>query len=163
MSFKTGKGIVLETLDDVIVKIKKMFDEDPQADYEVSIGTDAQSYSRVTKYVTAIVIHKLYNGGILFRKSHYVKGRRPELHEKLIRETTLTIELAEQFIPKLKKLINEHGYKVVNVYADGDVSSGEGKSHVMETAIVGMFKAYGLEPRTKPNAFAASCVADYFC
>jgi len=163
MTYLTGLGEHLETLDDVILRTKNFFDEDPQAQYEVSIGTDAQCYSRVTKYVTAIVIYKIHNGGILFRQNVYVKGRRPELHEKLIRETTLTIEVAELFIPKLKKLMKEFGYNIINVYADGDVSSTDGQSSSMKTAVEGMFKSYGLKPRVKPNAFAASCVADYYC
>ena len=163
MSYLTGSGETLETLNDVVARIKVFFDEAPEAEFEIMMGTDAQSYKKQTVYATAIGVHRISNGGIYFIQKYYVRGKGPYLYEKLLKETSLTITLAEKLIPKLATLVKEHGYNIINIYADGDVSSTDGASEVMKPTVEGMFKAYGLKARTKPYAAAANSIADRHC
>ena len=77
MTYKTGAGDILKTLDDVVARIKEFFDVAPEAEFEIMIGTDAQSYSGKTVYATAIVAYQKRKGGIYFINSQTVRGRRP--------------------------------------------------------------------------------------
>ena len=164
MKFLTGHDELLTTIDDVVERIKQFMDQDKTSEYEISIGSDSHSFSRATKYVTVVVVHQIGKGGILFRKNTYVKGRKPALYEKLMKETTLTIDIASLIIPKIQELVKTGGYRIPNIFADGDVNIKESEPSTPYGGVVeGMFKAFGLNGRIKPNAIAATYVADYFC
>jgi predicted RNase H-related nuclease YkuK (DUF458 family) len=108
-------------------------EKDPKAHYEILIGTDSSSGPQDVDFVSAIVIHKLGKGGRYFW-TRTRKKQVPSLRQKIWREAWMSFELAQRVL-ETKEMIDE---------------------------VVGMIIGSGLAVRIKPQAYAASSVADKY-
>ena len=83
---------------------------DTKAKYEIAIGTDSMTRSQ-TKFALAIVIHRNTNGAIFFSRTvTHSNFNKNMLHEKLVRETSMSIDTAE-FISELEGWVTAYSFK----------------------------------------------------
>lgn len=152
-------------IDEIISKIKEFLEEKPDAQYSLVIGTDSHETNDATgkkgtkniNVVTAILIHRKGFGGKYFWRRQYVKNIH-SLREKIYAETTTSLSFASIFVPLFKKHLNGHE---PNYNLEIHVDVGEhGDTRNMIKEVVGMVTGNGFVAKTKPEAYAASYVAD---
>lgn len=128
-------------------------EEDVTKTYHLIIGTDSIGGDEAT-FVTAIVIHRVGNGGKYF----YRKIRVPKtksLPQRIYQEASLSLEVASLMRAELSK----NGYTKLPVEIHLDVGeNGETKQIIRE--VVGMVNGSGYDAVVKPAAYGASKVAD---
>lgn len=144
------------SLEDVLNQIKRYVKEVPDADYKVIIGTDSQTRSHETLFVTAIIIQRIGNGALFF----YTKKRHKpltDLRYRIYRETEYSLRVVEM----LKDRGFFHFIQPIPMEIHLDVGThGETRKLIQE--VVGWVTAVGYEAKIKPESFAASAVADRF-
>ena len=138
----------------VIDEIVGMMAADPKAEYQLVVGTDSQTYHDTADYVTAIVVHRVGKGGRYFwRRSR--EPRPKSLRERIWREAWLSYEVAQMVIGALRER------EVLGFHLEIHVDVGRaGRTRELVEEVVGMIIGVGLPVRTKPDAYAASTVAD---
>ncbi len=129
---------------------------DPKASYEILVGTDSSVGGIQVDYVSAIVIHKIGKGG------HYYWMRRREkktgsLRQRIWREAWLSFELAQ----RLLKRLSDFSLLTFNLEIHVDIGEN-GPTKVMIDEVVGMIIGSGFAVRIKPEAYAATSVADKY-
>lgn len=154
------------SVDEIITKIKAFLEEEPGAEYSLVIGTDsherrdgtkASNGTREINLVTAILIHRKGFGGQYFWRRQNMKNIH-SLREKIYAETLTSLSFAAIFVPLFKKHLNGHA---PNYNLEIHVDIGEyGDTRNMIKEIVGMVTGNGYVAKTKPDAYAASYVAD---
>ena len=137
----------------VISDILDYIKSDPTHKYSIIVGTDSYTGNSVD-YVTAIVVHRQGKGGKYFWQRLH-RPKEPSLRHRIYQETVLSIETARRLMNKFK-LSQLSKY---NVEVHIDVGEG-GPTRDMISEVVGMVKGSGFAAKTKPEAFAATAVAD---
>lgn len=150
----------------IIIKIKEFLEESPDSEYSLVIGTDSHEKNNVSKssnstkeinLVTAILIHRKGFGGKYFWRRQDKKNIH-SLREKIYAETLTSLTFASVFVPLFKKHLNG---KSLNYNLEIHVDVGEhGDTRNMIKEVVGMVTGNGFVAKTKPDAYAASYVAD---
>lgn len=152
-------------IDEIITKIKEFLEEKPSNEYSLVIGTDSHektnekkaNVTRDINLVTAILIHRKGFGGKYFWRKETVKNIHT-LREKIYAETMTSLSFASIFVPLFKKQLNG---AAPNYNLEIHVDVGEhGDTRNMIKEVVGMVKGNGYVAKTKPDAYAASYVAD---
>jgi hypothetical protein len=136
--------------------MKKYIDEDPASQYKMVIGTDSQTTSRATTFVTALIIHRIGKGAKFFLAK---QKRKPvfNLRHRIYTETQISLTAVE--------LLKQHGLT--------DVMSGTpieihldvgnfGETKALVTELSGWVSAVGYIVRIKPESYGASSVADRY-
>lgn len=149
---------------EIINNIKNFLEEDPNATYSLVIGTDSHEKKSTNvklgstlTVVTAILIHRKGFGGKYFWRRQYIKNIH-SLREKIYSETMTSLTFATIFVPLFKKHLNGHA---PNYNLEIHVDVGEhGDTREMIKEVVGMVTGNGFIAKTKPDAYAASYVAD---
>lgn len=143
------------TPDGLVSRIRGFVDANTEKNYKLIIGTDSLPNIRGEVYlVTAIVLHRVGNGGIYFwqrtltRKMHTLRDR---MYAEALASIS-TAQVLEQAVGK--SLIDQQHIEI-------HVDVGEfGPTREMIQELVGMIVAHGYAAKTKPESFAASKVAD---
>jgi len=148
------------SLEQVIEEITHYLYAEPESQYRLVIGTDSQdrqiSNTKFTNFVTAIVVHRIGKGGRYFWKN----GSQPQirsLRQKIYTETSRSLEVAEQVVPKLSIQLNGSNNWELEIHIDVG-QSGDTRDMIKE--VVGMVIGNGYTAKTKPDSFGASSVAD---
>lgn len=144
------------SLDEIIADIKNYLLEDPSATYKIVIGTDSQTSSKSTVFVTVLIIHRVGKG----TRFYYLKRRKEQyrnLYQKIYYETQLSLELMD--------LLKDHGMTAliaewpIEIHLDIG-TRGETKKLIHE--IHGWVSSLGYDVKIKPESYGASAVADRF-
>ena len=152
-------------IEEIIIHIKNFLEEVPDAEYSLVIGSDSHEKADTKKdngtkeitLVTAILIHRKGFGGKYFWRRQY-QNNIHSLREKIYAETITSLTFASIFVPLFKKHLNG---KAVNYNLEIHVDVGEhGDTRNMIKEVVGMVTGNGFVAKTKPDAYAASYVAD---
>lgn len=152
-------------IEEIILHIKNFLEEVPDAEYSLVIGSDSHEKTDSKKdngtkeinLVTAILIHRKGFGGKYFWRRQY-QNNIHTLREKIYAETITSLTFASIFVPLFKKHLNG---KAVNYNLEIHVDVGEhGDTRNMIKEVVGMVTGNGFVAKTKPDAYAASYVAD---
>lgn len=128
---------------------------DTERNYRLIIGSDSlPSHGGQVYLVTAIVLHRVGNGGIYFWR----RQLSPKLHtlrERMYAEALSSIAMAQRLerIAELQPLLRGS----IEIHVD---VGEDGPTREMIQELVGMIVAHGYRARTKPESFAASKVAD---
>jgi predicted RNase H-related nuclease YkuK (DUF458 family) len=147
------------TISEVVDEVASFVDQDPTRFYRLVIGTDSQT-RRINgeseiDFVTAIVVHRKGHGGRYFWRKEKV-NKRPILRDKIYTETTISLGLAQEIVPILRKEISAVKYDFeIHI----DVGS-LGPTRDMIKEVVGMVNGNGFTAKTKPESWGASSVAD---
>lgn len=147
------------SLPQVIGEISRFINEDPNRAYRLVVGTDSQT-KRINgtaeiDFVTAIVIHRIGRGGRYFWRKER-QNKKYVLREKIYTETLMSLELAQKFVPELRKEVPASKYDLeIHI----DVGS-LGPTREMIKEVVGMVTGSGYTAKTKPESYGAFVVAD---
>ncbi|HSX40987.1 MAG TPA: ribonuclease H-like YkuK family protein [Candidatus Saccharimonadales bacterium] len=158
-SITHGTLTVFEVLD----FIKAFLKEDPLAQYCLVIGTDSHEKMqtghplRHINAVTAVLVRRIGFGGKYFWKQKKLTNIH-SLREKIYAETLISLDFASQFVPLLKTHLNGTSAQY-NLEIHVDVGE-HGATREMIKEVVGMVTGNGYVAKTKPEAYAASYVAD---
>lgn len=139
---------------EVVDEILAMMAAGPDDIYSIVVGTDSQTYYGEAEYVTAIVVHRVGRGGRYFWRR--VVERKPKsLRDRIWREALLSYETAQALIEAFR----ERGVFDCRLEIHVDIGRG-GRTRDLVEEVVGMIRGSGFFVRTKPEAYAASVVAD---
>ncbi len=142
------------SFDQVLDEIVSIMEEDPKTSYELVVGTDSHSTPGEMDFVSAIIVHKVGKGGRYFWRR--IRERNIyTLRQKIYREALLSFELAKDLMEELE----QRTLLDYNLEIHVDVGRN-GKTREMIDEVVGMIVASGFSVKTKPDSYAASCVAD---
>ena len=146
------------TLDGACQSIFDYICEEPKFRYSIIIGTDSEGYGEVN-FVTALMAHRIGRGGRCFITKTKVQNI-VELRQKIYQEATLSLDITQLVIGKLKQFLSEEylqkGFEI-------HVDIGEnGPTKDMIKEVTGMVKGSGYTVRIKPESYCASCVADRY-
>ncbi len=151
--FNSSYGLKL-SVSQVTQEIINFMKADEKRQYRIAIGSDSLALTgNKADFVTAIVVHRVGNGGRYFWRRLELQDFHT-LRDRIIREVLMSIETAKELLQELKESEVNFDFEI---HADiGE--KGETKAMIQE--VVGMIRAYNFEPRTKPESYAASSVAD---
>lgn len=153
-TFIDSRGAQLTTLE-IIGEILGFMNKSESSRYKIIIGSDSEaSNGNPVDFVTAIVVHRVGNGGRYFWRRVELQ-RFHNLHDRIIREVMVSLEVAQDIL----NLLQEFDAPEFDFEIHVDIGeNGETKSMMQE--VLGMIRAYNFEARTKPESYAASKVAD---
>ncbi len=149
------------SLDRVVEEITAYFQEESDAGYTLVIGTDSHASfveheHREVNFVTAIIVHRKGRGGRYFWRTA-VNEAVYTLRTKIYRETLLSLELAQELLPKLREnMVGEAEYEL-EIHLDVGTS---GATRELVKEVVGMVTGSGFTAKTKPLGYGAFIVAD---
>lgn len=147
------------SVDAVISEVSKFVKNDPGSFYRLVIGTDSQAKCVDGKnhidYVTAIVVHRQGKGARYFWMREKVE-KVPVLRDKIYTETSISLSVAQELVPLLRKAVSPVKYDF-EIHIDvGPI----GPTRDMIKEVVGMVNGNGFVAKTKPESWGASSVAD---
>ena len=129
---------------------------DTRFSYKVMIGTDSKTLAdHGADFVTAIVVHRVGNGGRYFWRRMDVE-KFYTLRDRIIREVLISLDAAKEILGELQK---EKKVKQWSFEIHADVGEN-GETKVLMQEVLGMIRGSNFEARTKPESYAASKVAD---
>lgn len=125
-------------------------------DTDVYVACDSQRMRKYTKYALVIVFHHVGHGGHVINHIQRMP-RKVDLFTRLWRELELTAAVCS-FL-KYEVCMGDRIFPSLDYNPDK-----KHKSNIVHDAAVGYLKGMGFERvLTKPEAWAASCVADNIC
>jgi len=122
------------------------------------IGTDSQNYlkrKKICVFTTVLIAYKMRRGGAIITHT----DRTPcmaSLRQRLLLEAMRSLETAWYLDSKVDSK------NIIGIHLDVN-SNLKYKSAQYKEELVGLVAAQGFNALTKPDAWAASCVADSKC
>lgn len=142
------------SFEEVINDIVNVMENNLEDPYEIVVGSDSHANVGEVDFVSAIIIHRLGKGGRYFWR----RVRESKIHtlrQKIYKEATLSFELAKALMEELE----DRSPLDYNLEIHVDVGE-RGKTKDLIDEVVGMIVGSGFAVKTKPDAYAASTVAD---
>ncbi len=139
---------------EMVDEIVAMMAAAPDDLFSIVVGTDSQTYYGEAEYVTAIVVHRVGRGGRYFWR-RAVERKPKSLRDRIWREAWLSYEAAQALIEALKS----RGIFDCRLEIHVDIGRG-GRTRELVEEVVNAIRGSGFFVRTKPEAYAASVVAD---
>ncbi|RXT08995.1 ribonuclease H-like YkuK family protein [Ammoniphilus sp. CFH 90114] len=136
--------------------IKSYVREDQSAKYKIVIGTDSQTSSEKTTFVTAVIIHRVGKGARFFFCKWRVKPMF-DLRSRIYRETELSLKVMDKL--KQAGIMDITENWPVEIHLD---VGQRGETRVLIQEVVGWVSAVGYKAIIKPDSYGASSVADRF-
>ena len=153
--FSSSLGLQLSA-EQVSREIINFMNEKPDYEYKVTLGTDSEKdQNNNADFVTAIVVHRVGNGGRYFWRRIDGPEKYHTLRNRITQEVLISLEIAKSFLQSFKNA-NPPKYDF-EIHVDVG-ENGATRSLIQE--LVGMIRANNFEVRTKPDSYAASKVAD---
>ena len=144
------------TFDEMLTELRAYMAEDTKRSYDIVIGTDSHEHLK-TDFVTAIVVHRIGNGGRYFWVREQVSNMHT-LRERIYSEALRSLEAAEQMSNGLYAIFAQ-SEQTFNLEIHVDI--GEfGETREMIKEVVGMIIGNGYKVKMKPYAYGAFVVAD---
>lgn len=146
----------------LIDSVADFIEEKPDLPYRLIIGSDSHIRGKNgqtrLKLVTAIIIHRVGLGGRYFWQAQHLQETKT-LRDKIYAETMESLNIAQDFLPKLNKRLNGHGHYQLEIHIDVG-RAGETREMIKEVA--GIVTGNGFTAITKPDSYGASKVADKY-
>ena len=142
--------------------VADFIEEKPDLPYRLIIGSDSHLRGKNgeshLKLVTAIIVHRVGLGGRYFWQAQHLEETKT-LRDKIYAETMESLNVAQDFLPKLNKRLNGHGHYQLEIHIDVG-RAGETREMIKEVA--GIVTGNGYTAITKPDSYGASKVADKY-
>ncbi len=152
--FNSSFGIKL-SIPQVVRAISDFIAIDPKWNYKIIVGSDSERRPNdKADFVTAIVVHRVGNGGRYFWR-HLEAKNIHTLRDRMWQEVLLSLEISKE----LTKVLKEAGLEKCAFEVHVDVGE-QGATKTMIQELVGAVRANNFEAKIKPDSFAASKVAD---
>ena len=171
------------SLKEIIEDLIDYKNELPNAEYRVVIGTDSEEREKGIDFVSVIAVHRMGKGGRYFWLRSYDEHSL-EMRSRIYKEAVLSLALAQALleqeaenkyvvvsgktIKKAMKNLENNVYQKNEefIFKNGleihvDIGSN-GPTRAMIREIVGMVRGSGFDIKIKPEAFAASNIADKY-
>lgn len=149
------------TIFEVVNQFFSFIREDPLASYKIVVGTDSSINNGQTDFVRAVVIHREGKGGRYFW-NRIVEKKKFVLRERIYREATYSLELAQILTEQMAVgRLTSPNKPEYDIEIHVDIGTG-GPTRAMIAEVVGMIRGSGFTVKTKPEAYAASNVADRY-
>jgi uncharacterized protein len=146
---------------EVFGRILQFLQEEPDASYCISVGSDSQSNNEAAVLVTCVLVHRKGMGAIGFYTRNYLKRPLNNIREKLSLETLCSLQLAylfdEERLAAIYDILSGRGGIELEFHIDAG-ENGPTKAYLNE--LIGMAKGLAFVPRVKPESVCASCYAD---
>ncbi|MDP3093456.1 MAG: ribonuclease H-like YkuK family protein [bacterium] len=147
----------------VIGEIIRYIQEIPDRFYDVIVGCDSSSSDSPEFPLVVVVLRKGEGGRFFLKRIHYQNKKFYNWKTRILEEVLLSCDLALDLREELEKEIKNIGeplsYEFRYIHAD----IGEaGQTREMIREVAGIIRGNGFEPKLKPEAFAASNVADRY-
>lgn len=142
--------------DEVVADILDYVSDDITRTYKLLVGSDSHPGSHGTCFVSAIIIHR-EGKGARYYYSRMTEPRVRSMRQRIFYEASLSLTLADQLNEELK----EKGLKDMPVEIHLDVGT-HGDTRELVREVTGMIVNSGFDARIKPDACAASKVADKY-
>lgn len=152
LSPSKGEMSLKELVLDILVYIA----EDTNFSYKLIVGSDSHPKQQGTLFASAIIIHRVGKGA----RYYYTKHRRHKIRsmrQRIFYEASLSLELADLLLEQIK----EYGREDMKVEIHLDVGT-HGPTKEMLREVIGMVIGSGFDAKIKPDAAAASKVADRY-
>ncbi len=151
--FKTayGKNLTKELL---INEIKNFILADGRYKYKILVGTDSENYDDRVDFISVIVVHRVGYGARYFWK-RVSTDKKMDIYSRLWQEANISLEISKEI---LDVLVKEELNFEFELHLD---LSTNGKSKSVVKEIINLIKGYGFEVKIKPEAYAASKIADH--
>ena len=162
-AFNTSYGLKIE-IPEIIKEILSFMRAKSGAEYKIIIGSDSELLEdKSADFVTAIVIHRVGNGGRYFWRRGKL-GKFYNLHDRIVQEVMLSLDTAKIFFATLKSEVAMQDPEGALKWSfEIHIDAGEnGPTKTLIQEVVGMVRASNFEPKTKPESYAASNVADRY-
>ncbi len=151
--FKTAYGKKL-TKDLLIKEIKDFILADERYRYRILVGTDSEVQENGIEFISVIVVHRVGYGARYFWKKICI-NKKIDLFTRLWEEANVSLEVSREILEELIKEKLEFDFEL-----HLDLSTN-GKSKSVVKEIINLVKGYGFEVKIKPEAYAASKIADH--
>jgi uncharacterized protein len=153
--FHSSFGLQLSTKQ-IVEELIQFMRVDAKRDYKIIIGSDSEGRNdKTADFVSAIVIHRVGNGGRYFWRRVVIDKKFHTLRDRIIEEVLISLKVAEDF------LITTQQFEMPKFSFEIHIDVGEnGETREMLQELVGMIRANNFEAKTKPDSYAASKVAD---
>lgn len=129
--------------------------------FQITVGTDSQSFSKETKIVSVIAAHREGHGGVFFYEVTHL-DKISNVKRKLTEETSRSIETATTLVDALEaraEYAKMRDDSIISIHVDAGWSE-KGKTKELIPMLVGWIKATGFDALVKPDSYAASSIAD---
>ncbi len=153
--FNTSVGLKMSP-EQIVREMISFMQADAARKYKITIGSDSERKSSGSAdFVTAIVIHRVGNGGRYFWRRTVLDRKFHTLRDRIWEEVIMSLDVAREFLAAAKQFnMPQYDFEI-------HVDVGEnGATRVMIQELVGMVRANHFEAKTKPDSYAASKVAD---
>ena len=164
-SFHSSFGLTL-SITQVVQTLVDFMRADETANYKITIGSDSERRADGSAdFVTAIVIHRVGNGGRYFFRRALIGKKFHTLRDRIYEEVLLSLATAKELVETVKALslpwFSAEGGPASGWDFEIHVDVGEnGETRAMIQELVGMVRAHNFAAKTKPESYAASKVAD---
>ena len=150
----------------VIKEIFNYLREKPEKFYDIVVGCDSSSGVNISFPVAIVVLRTGFGGRFFLKKIKHPESftkRFQNIHQRVLNEILISCEIALDLREALKKEFQKdsENFNYQFRYIHADVGTG-GKTKDMIKEVVGLIKSNGFEAKIKPEAFAASVVADRY-
>ncbi|HEY5600467.1 MAG TPA: ribonuclease H-like YkuK family protein [Patescibacteria group bacterium] len=144
------------SFDFAISKISEFVDSNLDRQFRIIVGADSQlnNIKKSADFVVAIIIHRVGNGGIYFWKRMNRLGPYA-LKQRMIEEALLSLETAYDVLQALGR--RDGLLEMMEIHVD---VGQKGPTREVISEVVGMVRGNGFNVKIKPDAYAASKVAD---
>ncbi len=153
--FNSSLGLKLSP-SQVVRAILSFMADDQKRSYKITIGTDSEGMAdKRADFVTAIVIHRVGNGGRYFWRRIEDGKKFHTLRDRILQEVIISLEIAHAFLEETKTVaMPKFDFEI-------HIDIGEnGATKTMINELTGMIRANNFAVKTKPDSYAASKVAD---
>lgn len=146
-NFKRNNGEIIE---DLVAYVAEWLETHPNS--ELYIGCDSQDIGKKIKYAVSVCLYEIGKGGHYVTSVSYIT-KQTSFEHKLWNEVVKSVEAAE--------LLKDLGVRIV-IHVDYNSNPKE-KSNQLYEAGLGYAIGLGYEAVGKPDAWAATHVADKHC
>ncbi|MBD1381282.1 ribonuclease H-like YkuK family protein [Metabacillus arenae] len=155
------------TFSTVIKRLTDFIYKDPRCSFVLSIGSDSHVHQNQTKFITAIHLHRVGKGAWGCLKNTIIPRPIHSVHEKISLETTLSQELAYEFISNYLIKLSDILIPFADEGADltFEIHLDIGKKGVTKELIqemTGRITAMGVEAKIKPDSYTAFSYANRY-
>tara|TARA_R100000152_G_C6743283_1_gene167007 strand:- start:658 stop:1149 length:492 start_codon:yes stop_codon:yes gene_type:complete len=147
----TGSGVPI-TFDDIMKKVENHIKNDGT----VFIGTDSQIIKDECIFSSAICLHGANNqqgGSYFFKRSNFKIFKFLSLIERITVEVEKSINIAN-------KVSKRYPDAKIEIHLDISASNKKEKTSKFADMLIGYAKGVGFDCKIKPDAFAATSIAD---
>ncbi|MFJ8530706.1 ribonuclease H-like YkuK family protein [Bacillus sp. NPDC094106] len=151
----------------VFIRICNFIEKDPRNLYRLSIGTDSQAHQKVTRFITAVHIHRVGKGAWGCLRHKAVHKKPTTLREKIYLETQLSQEIACLFTPdhiqRIWDLLHPYAHEGAGFVMEIHLDIGNnGLTKEFISDMTTKVRAMGLTAKIKPDAYAAFSYANRY-